>query len=307
MRAAFVAISVLSAFALLSCSNNTAPEPATPVNVSTDPAIGDTSLELVIVPGLLYEDIKTERLEQDFCDVDRGTNLPGILERSLSGCSKTFNEAVGRIRGNAVAAVVPDRLCLAFLFTAPTAAICALPPPYRETTTSRTSLIREFEVAQEGADEVALNGSISFDITWLGRIVSAGVSSFAAYEIAFIVRDMDDRVEVFKETISENTIQGKLNTITVKGVPIPVPTPQWSIDRVDDETFARPIILKTGRRYRIQLRLILTARSAFEPGWISKSWFSNDNDPVPNSFLDGFNEDGFLQWTDITIKLNADA
>ena len=117
---------------------------------------------------------------------------------------------------------------------------------------------------------------------------------------------MGDNDYIFEETIAANSVQGKLKLVAVKGVPIPLVIPQWSIDRADDETFARPIILKTGRRYRIQLRLILTARSAFEPPWGAKAWFSNELDNLPTELLNEFIEPGFLQWENITIKLNED-
>jgi hypothetical protein len=63
-------------------------------------------------------------------------------------------------------------------------------------------------------------------------------------------------------------------------IQLPLIVPGWEIDRVDNETFARPIVLKTGRRYRIRLRLRL--------------------------ILGDFRDPGFLRWENITIKLDED-
>jgi hypothetical protein len=82
--------------------------------------------------------------------------------------------------------------------------------------------------------------------------------------------------------------------------------PGWEIDRVDNETFARPIVLKTGRRYRIRLRLRLTARSAIEPAWTGVAWFSDRPADMPADFLGDFRDPGFLRWENITIKLDED-
>lgn len=292
-----------------SCSSDSDPvEPSSGGNVSSDPAIRDTELELVIKPGLLYKNIKTTPLPQDNCTTSRsaGIALPG--SQSYSDCEKSFNAENGRIKTSALSLVAPSPLCVPLLFIFPLNLVgnCVLSPGYFQTVEARTSLIREFEVEQSGGESRALNGTISFNHAWLGRIVSLGVTGRASYLIDFRIRDVGLDTEIFRETLAENSVNGQIRKIGVKGVQIPVPVPGWSIDRTPDETFSRPIIIETGHRYRIQLRLRLTSKGSYEPGFGAAGWFSEPPGLIEVDFLSGFAVPGFLEWKDITIKLEKD-
>lgn len=295
---------LIVALSASSCSEDaTSPSHDPGSNISDDPAIQDPDLELVVIPGMVYEDIRTTRLQQDYCDKIADGVLPALYD-SVSKCSRNFDGAAGQIKAASFAYVFP-RACQESIISTFIPAAC-IPLTYRETMESRTSLVREFEVEQTGDSVQGLDATISFDHSWLGRIMSFGVTAESSYEISFRIKDMTEDDFVYTEILAENSVNAKLKKLSVSGVPVVVPVPQFSIDRTPAETYSRSMILKTGHRYRIQLRLLLTTRSAWEPFYAAAASFSGDNGPVPDAALDGFTQPGFLKWKNVTIKLDKE-
>jgi len=287
-------------FLLGSCSSSddTADPPAPtapPSNVSTDPAIRDTGLDLIVMPDMFYVDILTEKLSQTNEVVTRDHEPVCSCEPLCPACWVSDSEVIfsfapldGRMKSWSLAAVRNTKIPVG-------------PPPlpsFSETCVGRTTLMREFTVDDNGTPGTALAGSVvRFNTAWLGRLYSGGTLTEASYEVRFIMRDLTEGNVKIDQKLADNTIKGELRKILVKGVFVPVVVPGWSVDETDDERHAFPIPLITGHSYRIQVTLTLTTVSGVLTAW------SSFNNPLPGVDLGGFVDNGFLEFSKIDLDI----
>lgn len=284
------------------CSSDSPQEPnINQSNVSDDPAITDVSLALNVSPGWLYEGLATERLSQTNCSItqNRDPNDPADWV-SLSECEKHFDAENGRMQPHAFSHV-NAKICDTSL-----GVICP-PNTYYETVTTRTSLMREFEVTRSGSESVSLIGSsIWFDASWFGRIIGTAPQTVGSYEISFRLRDLTEGNLALDEQIAFNSKSGTFKLIAVKGVPIPLVLPQWSRDEFDGKVIARPLPLKSGHRYRISLTIELIAKGSLIPPYDAFASFGDPLISLPGVDLGGWDDPGFIEWKNIRIQVGLE-
>jgi PKD repeat protein len=260
--------------------------------ISSDEAIRNIDLPLVLFSKMLYSNIKPRTIVKEGCRVERLKDPILDIWDSWSKCERVYDPSNGQMKAYTYAGAAQSNCYNNCLI-----------PGFKEQTTVTYSMIREFSVAGDTIDgkiiEKDLAGSIiSFNLRWLGRLVSGGPGGISSSKIEFYFIDTTEGQEKEYEKFDDSSITGQWKLVTVKGVPLPLPIPGWQKNEVEDNLFVTNLALTTGHSYHIRIDLTLETRSDVF-ALLQHSWTDFKNRGIFNK------EEGFIRWSDIVIDVGT--